>query len=195
MRMHTHGGGCFSSFEQLKACHEEKLQIPEAKGLGVGPAARATHDLASSLAPLRLAPLPVGRAPGLAHGAWLASDTGGDAGHARPCHSPPGGEGGCVRCSWAPGPRAIASPRRAVPGPVQRPLTRSCARLCRSRCRRPTGPRRGLVRRRPGVGTALRLAGPPLSVAGPEQARASRGPLARAVAAAAVPTRHSANIS
>lgn len=134
MHMHTHGGGCFSSFEQLKACHEEKLQIPEAEGLGVGPAARATHDLASSLAPLRPAPLPVGRAPGLAHGAWLASDTGGDAGHARPCHSPPGGEGGCARCGWAPGPPGDCVPAarsarpRAAPAhpelcpPVSEPL-------------------------------------------------------------------------
>lgn len=183
---HT-GGGCFSSFEQLKACHEEKLQIPEAEGLGVGPSARTTHDLASSLAPLRPAPLPVGRAPGLAHGAWLASDTGGDAGHAPPCHSPPGGEGGCAQCGWAPGPPGDRVPAarcarpRAAPAhpelcpPVSEPL--------------PT-PRRAA--QGPGSPSARRGH---RTAAGPEQAHASRGPLARAAAAAAVPARHSANIS
>lgn len=124
MRMHTHGGGCFSSFEQLKACHEEKLQIPEAEGLGVGPSARTTHDLASSLAPLRPAPLPVGRAPGLAHGAWLASDTGGDAGHARPCHSP----------------RAVRAAARGAAGPPAPGRSRPRGALCQAPCSaRPPG--------------------------------------------------------
>lgn len=133
MRMHTRtGGGCFSSFKQLKAGHEG--EVADSRGQRPPWGGRCHPHGVRPCSALGLSvpvPLPASRAPGLAHRALLASDTGGDAGHARqrgrppasPSRFPSGDGAACPPGARVPASRCVRPPcsarwRRGRRGPL-----------------------------------------------------------------------------